>query len=135
VATFVDRVVVHAHAGDGGHGCASIHREKFKPLGGPDGGNGGRGGDVVLVVDTSINSLLDLQYHPHLNAGSGQPGQGSHRSGATAKDLVVPVPPGTMVQSMSGETIADLLVPGDSHVLAHGGNGGLGNAALATRRR
>ena len=84
MATFVDRVLVHAQAGDGGNGCASIHREKFKPLGGPDGGNGGRGGDVVLVVDPDVNSLLDLHYHPHQRAGSGQPGQGGNRSGAAA---------------------------------------------------
>lgn len=135
MTSFVDRVLIHAHAGDGGHGCVSIHREKFKPLGGPDGGNGGRGGAVVLVVDAGVNSLLDLQYHPHLDAGKGQPGQGSHRNGATAKDLLVPVPPGTVVQSPDGQTLVDLLTPGESYVLAEGGNGGLGNASLATRRR
>jgi GTP-binding protein len=135
VTTFVDRVLIHAHAGDGGNGCASIHREKFKPLGGPDGGNGGRGGDVVLVVDPGVNSLLDLHYHPHRRAGSGQPGQGGNRSGASADDLVVGVPPGTVVQTPSGQVLADLLAPGERYVLAAGGHGGLGNAALATRRR
>ena len=135
VTSFVDRVLIHAQGGDGGHGCASIHREKFKPLGGPDGGNGGRGGDVILLVDVGVNSLLDLHFHPHRHAGSGQPGQGSNRSGASAKDLVVPVPPGTMVQSEDGETLADLVEPGQQFVLAAGGHGGLGNAALATRRR
>ncbi len=135
MTTFVDRVLIHAHAGDGGNGCASIHREKFKPLGGPDGGNGGRGGDVVLVVDSGVNSLLDLHYHPHRRAGSGQPGQGGNRSGASADDLVVGVPPGTVVQTPSGQVLADLLAPGERYVLAAGGHGGLGNAALATRRR
>jgi GTP-binding protein len=135
VTSFVDRVLVHARGGDGGNGCASIHREKFKPLGGPDGGNGGRGGDVVLVVDQGVNSLLDLHHHPHRRAGSGQAGQGSHRNGAGAADLIVPVPPGTVVQTPEGEVIADLVAPGQQYLLAAGGHGGLGNAALATRRR
>jgi GTP-binding protein len=135
VTSFVDRVLIHAHGGDGGNGCASIHREKFKPLGGPDGGNGGRGADVVLLVDPDVNSLLDLHYHPHRHAGSGQPGQGGNRNGASAQDLVVPVPPGTVVQTPDGDVLADLINPGESYVLAAGGHGGLGNAALATRRR
>lgn len=135
MTSFVDRAVVHARGGDGGNGCASIHREKFKPLGGPDGGNGGRGGDVVLVADTGVSSLLDLQHHPHRQAGSGSAGQGSHRNGARADDLVVPVPPGTVVQTLDGTVLADLVNPGEQYVLAAGGHGGLGNAALATRRR
>jgi GTPase len=135
MTSFVDRVLIHAEAGDGGNGCASIHREKFKPLGGPDGGNGGRGGDVILLVDQGTNSLLDLHFHPHRRAGSGQPGQGSNRNGGSASDLVVPVPPGTVVQSEQGELLADLVQPGQEFVLAAGGHGGLGNAALATRRR
>jgi GTP-binding protein len=135
VTSFVDRVLIHAHGGDGGHGCASMHREKFKPLGGPDGGNGGRGADVVLLVDPDVNSLLDLHYHPHRHAGSGQPGQGGNRNGSSGQDLVVPVPPGTVVQTPDGEVLADLINPGESYVLAAGGHGGLGNAALATRRR
>lgn len=135
MTSFVDRVLIHAQGGDGGHGCSSIHREKFKPLGGPDGGNGGRGADVVLLVDSSTNSLLDLHFHPHRRAGSGQPGQGGNRSGAGAEDLIVPVPPGTVVQSVEGGVLADLLVPGQQYVLAAGGHGGLGNAALANRRR
>ncbi len=135
MTSFVDRVLIHAEAGDGGNGCASIHREKFKPLGGPDGGNGGRGGDVVLVVDSGVNSLLDLHFHPHRRAGSGQAGQGSNRNGASASDLIVPVPPGTVVQTEGGDVLADLVEPGQEFVLAAGGHGGLGNAALATRRR
>lgn len=135
MTSFVDRVLIHAQGGDGGNGCASIHREKFKPLGGPDGGNGGRGADVVLVVDSSVNSLLDLHFHPHRRAGSGQSGQGSNRNGAGAEDLIVPVPPGTVVQAQDGEVLADMVNPGERFVLAAGGHGGLGNAALATRRR
>jgi len=135
VTSFVDRALIHARGGDGGNGCASIHREKFKPLGGPDGGNGGRGGDVILLVDPGVNSLLDLHHHPHRRAGSGRPGEGGHRNGAGAEDLIVPVPPGTVVQTEAGEALADLVEPGERFVLAAGGHGGLGNAALATRRR
>jgi len=135
VTTFVDRVVLHAAAGDGGHGCASIHREKFKPLGGPDGGNGGRGGDVVLHVDPNTTTLLDYHYHPHRRATSGKPGQGGHRNGADGEDVVLDVPDGTVVRTSSGEVLADLVGTGTRYVLAHGGRGGLGNAALASPRR
>ena len=91
MSTFVDRAVVHAQGGNGGNGCASVHREKFKPLGGPDGGNGGRGGDVIAVVDSSVTTLLDLHRHPHRRARHGKPGQGSHRNGADADDVIVGV--------------------------------------------
>ncbi|WP_007517666.1 MULTISPECIES: GTPase ObgE [Pseudofrankia] len=133
--TFVDRVILHAGAGDGGHGCASIHREKYKPLGGPDGGNGGRGGDVRLVVDASVTTLLDFHFHPHRRATSGRPGQGSNKSGADGEDLVLPVPDGTVVLTPDGEEIVDLVGAGSVYVLAHGGRGGRGNAALASARR
>jgi GTP-binding protein len=135
VATFVDRVVVHVAAGDGGNGCASVHREKFKPLGGPDGGNGGRGGSVILVVDPALNTLLDYHRHPHRRADKGRPGHGDHRNGASASDLVLPVPDGTMVATLDGEVIADLVGAGTTYVVAAGGRGGLGNAALASKRR
>ncbi|HEY3201819.1 MAG TPA: GTPase ObgE, partial [Actinomycetes bacterium] len=95
MVTFVDRVVIHAQAGSGGHGCVSIHREKFKPLGGPDGGNGGRGGDVILVVDSSTTTLLDYHHSPHRRATNGRPGQGDNRNGADGEDLLLPVPTGT----------------------------------------
>jgi GTP-binding protein len=135
-ATFVDSALLHATAGDGGHGCASVHREKFKPLGGPDGGDGGRGGDVILVVDPSVTTLLDLHRHPHQRAVSGRPGQGSNRSGAEGGDLVIPVPDGTVVREAStGELLADLVGTGTRFVAARGGRGGLGNAALASSRR
>jgi GTP-binding protein len=135
-ATFVDRALLHAGAGDGGHGCASVHREKFKPLGGPDGGDGGRGGDVILVVDPSVTTLLDLHRHPHQRASSGKPGKGSNRSGAEGTDLVIPVPDGTVVRDAeSGEILADLVGIGTRFVAARGGRGGLGNASLASARR
>jgi GTP-binding protein len=135
VTTFVDRVVLHATGGDGGHGCASIHREKFKPLGGPDGGNGGDGGDVILEVDPQTTTLLDYHHSPHRRATSGKPGQGSNRSGASGGDLVLKVPAGTIVKSPDGEVLVDLVAAGERYVIAPGGKGGLGNAALASARR
>jgi GTPase len=135
VADFVDRVVLHVAAGNGGHGCASVHREKFKPLGGPDGGNGGRGGDVILEVDPSTASLLDYHRRPHRRAGNGRPGQGSHRNGADGADIVLPVPNGTVVKSARGDVLADLVGAGTRIVLLQGGRGGLGNAALASAKR
>ena len=135
MTTFVDRVVLHLAAGDGGHGCSSIHREKFKPLGGPDGGNGGRGGDVLLRVDPDITTLLDYHHSPHRRAGNGKPGQGGNKSGAEGGDLLLPVPNGTVVKTLDGEVLADLVGAGTTYVAAQGGRGGLGNAALASARR
>ena len=140
MASFVDHVVLHVAGGDGGHGCASVRREKFKPLGGPDGGNGGRGGDVVLVVDPSTTTLLEYHHSPHRRAGNGRPGQGDMRHGAAGDDLVMRVPAGTIVKTVGragqpGEVLADLVGAGTRFVLAEGGHGGLGNAALASVRR
>ena len=135
MTTFVDRVVLHVAAGDGGHGCSSVHREKFKPLGGPDGGNGGRGGNVILTVDASTTTLLDYHHAPHRKPTSGAPGQGVHRSGADGHDMILTVPNGTVVKSPDGEVIADLVGAGTTYVVAQGGRGGLGNAALASARR
>ena len=135
MASFVDRVVLHVAAGNGGHGVASIHREKFKPLGGPDGGNGGRGGDVVLVVDGNVHTLLDFHHHPHQRAGNGRQGAGSNRNGADGADLELRVPDGTVVLDADGELLADLTGLGTRFVVAQGGRGGLGNAALASPRR
>jgi GTP-binding protein len=135
VTTFVDEVVLHVAAGNGGHGCTSVHREKFKPLGGPDGGNGGRGGDVIMVVDPSTTTLLDYHHSPHRSATNGKPGQGGHRSGADGQDLVLPVPNGTVAKTPTGDVIVDLVGAGASYVVARGGRGGLGNAALASARR
>jgi GTP-binding protein len=135
VASFIDRVVLHLDAGHGGHGVASIHREKFKPLGGPDGGNGGRGGDVLLVVDPNVHTLLDFHHHPHQRAGNGRPGAGSNRNGADGQDLELRVPDGTVVHESGGAVLADLTGAGTRYVAARGGRGGLGNAALASTRR
>ncbi len=135
MAVFVDRAVVYAQAGDGGNGCASVHREKFRPLGGPDGGDGGRGGNVVFVVDLGTSSLLDLQRSPHRRARGGAPGKGDNRSGSDGGDLIIPVPDGTVVSTPDGEQLADLVGPGATYVLASGGRGGLGNASLANSRR
>src|SRR6476659_9659925 len=134
MAAFVDRVTVHVAAGNGGHGVASVHREKFKPLGGPDGGNGGDGGDVVLEVDPNVHTLLDFHHHPHQKAGNGKPGAGSNRNGARGEDKVLRVPEGTVIV-VDGEPVADLVGAGTRVVLAQGGKGGLGNAALANARR
>lgn len=135
MATFVDRVVLHATGGDGGHGCASIHREKFKPLAGPDGGNGGNGGSVILEVDPQVTTLLEFHHLPHRHAPSGTQGMGDHRSGSTGQDLVLGVPDGTVVKGTDGEVLADLVGVGARFVVAAGGRGGLGNAALASQRR
>jgi GTPase len=135
MAAFVDRVVVHVAAGNGGHGVSSVHREKFKPLGGPDGGNGGDGGDIVLEVDPSVHTLLDFHHRPHQKAGNGQPGEGSNRHGARGEEKVLHVPAGTVVSTPDGRVIADLVGAGTRVVLAKGGKGGLGNAALANSRR
>jgi GTP-binding protein len=135
VATFVDRVVLHATGGDGGHGCASIHREKFKPLAGPDGGNGGNGGSVIIQVDPQVTTLLDFHHLPHRHAPSGTMGMGDHRQGSTGADLILGVPDGTVVKSPDGEILADLVGVGAQYVAAPGGRGGLGNAALASPRR
>jgi GTP-binding protein len=135
VAEFADRVTLLVQAGHGGNGCASVHREKFKPLGGPDGGNGGRGGDVILEVDASSATLLDFHRKPVRRAGNGRQGEGSNRTGADGADLVIPVPNGTEVKTPDGEVLADLLGVGTRFVAAAGGRGGLGNAALASPRR
>src|SRR4051812_6153713 len=135
MAAFVDRVTVHVAAGNGGHGVASVHREKYKPLGGPDGGNGGDGGDIVLEVDPSVHTLLDFHHRPHQKAGNGRPGAGSNRHGARGEDRVLRVPEGTVVSTADGRQVADLVGAGTRVVLAHGGKGGLGNAALANPRR
>ena len=132
---FVDRVVIHARAGNGGNGCASVHREKFKPLGGPDGGNGGRGGSIVLVVDPQVHTLLDFHFHPHIVAASGKQGAGSNRDGAAGSDREVSVPDGTVVLDEKGRLLADLVGAGTRFEAAAGGRGGLGNAALASRAR
>ena len=135
VPTFVDRVVLHVTAGRGGNGVASVHREKFKPLGGPDGGNGGPGGSVILRVDPDVTTLIDYHHSPHRRADHGGHGAGDHRNGGHGQDLVLPVPDGTVVSDQRGNVLADLVGPGTEMVIAQGGRGGLGNAALASSKR
>src|SRR4249919_433519 len=135
VPTFVDRVTLHVSAGRGGNGVASVHREKFKPLGGPDGGNGGPGGSVILRVDPAVTTLLDYHHSSRRTAEHGGHGAGAHRSGSHGADLVLLVPDGTVVSDRTGEVLADLVGPGTELVVAEGGRGGLGNAALASSKR
>jgi GTPase len=135
VPTFVDRVTLHVTAGRGGNGVASVHREKFKPLGGPDGGNGGPGGSVILRVDPDVTTLVDFHHSPHRRAQHGGHGAGGHRNGAHGEDLVLAVPDGTVVSDDRGRVLADLVGPGTEMVVAEGGRGGLGNAALASAKR
>ena len=135
MTTFVDRVTLHASAGKGGDGCVSVHREKFVPLGGPDGGNGGRGGDIILVVDPNVTTLLDFHHSPHRNATSGRQGQGDFKHGPAGEDLILGVPNGTVVQTLDGVVLADLVGNGTRFIAAQGGRGGLGNAALASSKR
>lgn len=135
MVTFVDEVTLHLRAGKGGNGCVSVHREKFKPLGGPDGANGGDGGDIILVADPQTTTLLSYHHSPHRAAGNGGFGMGDMRSGAQGEDLELPVPVGTVVKDPSGEVLVDMIEPGMRFVVAPGGRGGLGNAALASPKR
>lgn len=135
MVTFVDRVTLHLSAGKGGNGCVSVKREKFKPLAGPDGGNGGHGGDIILVSDPQVTTLLSYHHSPHRSAGNGGFGMGDHRSGAQGEPLELPVPVGTVVKDETGEVLVDMATPGIRFVVAPGGQGGLGNAALANPKR
>ncbi|MDL9979608.1 GTPase ObgE [Microbacterium candidum] len=135
MVTFVDRVTLHLRAGKGGNGCVSVRREKFKPLAGPDGGNGGDGGEIVLVADPQVTTLLSYHHSPHRSAGNGGFGMGDNRSGAEGEDVELAVPIGTVVKDPEGDTLVDMVEPGMRFVVAPGGRGGLGNAALATPKR
>ena len=135
MVTFVDRVTLHLRAGKGGNGCVSVRREKFKPLAGPDGGNGGHGGDIVLVADPQVTTLLSYHHSPHRSGGNGGFGMGDNRSGAAGESIELPVPLGTVVKDPSGEVLVDLIEPGMRYVVAPGGLGGLGNASLASPKR
>ena len=135
MVTFVDQVQVHVQSGRGGNGCVSIRREKFKPLAGPDGGAGGHGGDVVLVADPQVTTLLDYHRRPHRTAENGGYGAGDYRAGTNGADLVLPVPVGTVVKDEAGETLIDLTEPGTRFIAAKGGVGGLGNLALSSTKR
>lgn len=128
---FIDEVKVHLRAGDGGAGCLSFRREKFIPKGGPDGGNGGKGGDVVLVCDNNIGDLETYRWQPHRSAKNGQPGMGRLASGINGPDLPLHLPPGTQVLDLeTGRLVAELTEPGERVILLQGGRGGTGNAAF-----
>jgi GTP-binding protein len=125
---FLDQAKVYVRSGDGGNGCVSFRREKFVEFGGPDGGDGGKGGDVIVECVANLNTLLDYRYQQHFKAKKGGHGKGQNRSGAKGADVVLKVPPGTQILDEDNETlIADLTKPGERMVLARGGNGGFGN--------
>ena len=132
---FVDEVTIHVQAGAGGTGAVAFHREPYKPRGGPDGGNGGDGGSVILRADESVGTLLELRDHPHVKAPRGGHGEGKRKHGARAHDHVVLVPPGTVVHDENGVLLADLAGPGDEMIAARGGKGGRGNAHFVSSTR
>ena len=133
---FVDQTTIHVKAGDGGGGCTSFRREAHVPKGGPDGGNGGRGGDVVLQADATVSSLIDYHYRRHYKAQRGIHGKGSRRHGAAGEELVLPVPLGTIVRDAeTGEQLADLVYHGQRIIVARGGRGGRGNIHFVTPTR
>lgn len=130
---FVDRVLVKVEAGTGGSGQTSFRREKYVPMGGPDGGDGGRGGDVIVRADRNLTTLLDYTYRDSWKAERGQHGEGSNRTGRSGEDIVLPVPPGTVVRDAdTKELIGEVMEHGDSLLVAKGGRGGKGNAFFVT---
>jgi GTP-binding protein len=130
---FIDRVIVRVAAGPGGSGISSFRREKFAPLGGPDGGDGGKGGDVIIRGDNNLATLLDFTYRDSWEAERGLHGSGSNKTGASGDDIVLPVPPGTIVRDHdTGEILGEVLESGDEFVVARGGRGGKGNTWFAT---
>jgi len=134
--TFIDRVRIKVKAGDGGSGISSFRREKFVPMGGPDGGDGGRGGNVVVRGDSNLSTLLDYTYRDSWIAESGSHGSGANKSGAAGDDVILPVPPGTIVRdAVTGELIVEVLGDGEKAIVARGGRGGKGNAFFATSTR
>lgn len=135
MASFVDRVVLHVSGGTGGHGCVSVHSEKFKPLGGPDGGKGGDGGSVIFRVSDQTTTLLDFHHAPHRRGGNGQPGMGDWRDGKDGNSLILDVPDGTVIKDREGNVLADLVGIGTEYIAAAGGQGGLGNNALSSLKR
>jgi len=130
---FIDEAKVSVHAGDGGDGCVAFLREKYRPKGGPSGGDGGDGGDVVFVVDANLGTLLDFKYQPLLRARGGEQGRGKQQYGKRGEDLVVRIPPGTLVYDAdTGDLLGDLRQPGTRFIAAQGGHGGAGNMHFAS---
>ena len=131
--TFIDHAEIHVNAGDGGSGCVAFRREKYVPKGGPSGGDGGRGGDVIAIADKHIHTLLDFKYQREYKASRGQHGQGDKKSGKSGQDTVIRLPLGTVIRDADdGEILADLTRAGQSVIIAKGGRGGRGNAQFAT---
>lgn len=131
---FIDEVIVELHAGSGGNGCMAFRREKFVPMGGPAGGNGGRGSNIIFRVDEGLNTLMNLRYHRIIKGSRGENGEGKNRHGKNAEDVVIKVPPGTIITDTDTDLIvADLINHGDEVIVARGGRGGRGNTAFATK--
>jgi len=131
---FIDEIKIFVKSGKGGDGCLSFRREKNVPKGGPDGGDGGKGGDVIIEVDANLNSLSHLYYHRHFKAGKGEHGKGKKKHGKDGKNVVIKVPPGTIVYENSN-LLADLVKPDDHLIVARGGTGGRGNIHFVTSTR
>ena len=125
---FVDEVKIELFAGNGGDGCTSFRREKFVPMGGPDGGSGGRGGNIIFEVDKNLKTLLDLKYHKIIKANKGSNGKGKNMHGKNADDIIIKIPPGTILYDENNNKIADLVTDKEKFIVAHGGRGGRGNA-------
>jgi GTP-binding protein len=136
VKKFIDEARIFVRSGKGGDGAIAFLREKYRPFGGPAGGDGGKGGDVIFEVDEGLSTLLDFKYRPRLIARNGEAGRGKEQYGRAADDLVVKVPPGTVViDEAGGDVLADLVLPGQREVIARGGAGGLGNMHFASSTR
>ncbi|MFB0533676.1 MAG: GTPase ObgE [Anaerolineae bacterium] len=130
---FFDEAKIYVKAGDGGNGCVSFRREKYIPFGGPNGGNGGKGGDVYLGIDPHLNTLINFKKRSHFKAQRGDHGRGKNQTGKQGEDLTIAVPPGTVAYDAdTGQPLADLIQPGQRAIVARGGRGGRGNAAFAT---
>jgi len=130
---FIDESRIYVKSGDGGNGCCSFRREKYIPKGGPDGGDGGKGGDIIILADANVHTLLDQRYHPHYKAKRGQHGMGKNMTGRGGEDCIIRVPIGTVIKDItSGETLADLTNAEQTIIVAKGGDGGRGNARFAT---
>ncbi|MGH7717928.1 MAG: GTPase ObgE [Gemmatimonadaceae bacterium] len=133
MSSFIDRVTIRVEAGTGGSGCVSFRREHRVPMGGPDGGDGGRGGSIIVRGDGNLSTLLDYTYRSRWVAERGEHGMGSNKTGHSGDDVILPVPPGTVVRDLdTGEVVCEILRDGEEHVIARGGRGGKGNAFFAT---
>ena len=132
---FIDQATIHVKAGDGGHGCIAFLREKFRPKGGPSGGDGGKGGNIILRGNNNLNTLLDISLNKHYKAKSGEHGKGKNMHGKNAPDIIINVPLGTIIKnSKTKQIITDIINSDTDHIIARGGNGGFGNARYKTQK-